>query len=256
MSLIGPDFRVALRAALYPREPDAALWPSIGFFAVLAVVSQLLQAGMAIVIHALSGLEFSNQTALLRSAMLGLLPAAVLTVGIAWLFASRRGSDPRAMLRLKMPSLGGLGWAAVIFGFLIVMQLFAAALITAFDIAPENVGEVETAMKSLVNDPAYPLIAVGIVLATPLAEELTFRGVIFAALARTRLGFAGATVLTSAAWSGLHIGEPVHAVVLLFVMGLVLGFLLVRFGSLWVCFVCHAIWNGIFALALLGAGQA
>jgi membrane protease YdiL (CAAX protease family) len=158
------------------------------------------------------------------------------------------------MLRLKMPSLGGLGWAAVILGFLIVMQLLAVILMTAFQIAPENVGDVEAAMKSLVSDPAYPLIAVGIVLGAPLAEELTFRGLIFAALARTRLGFAGTTILTSAAWAGLHIGEPLHAVVLLFVMGLVLGFLLVRFGSLWVCFVCHAVWNGMFALALLAAG--
>jgi uncharacterized protein len=254
MSLIGPDFRAGLRAALYPREPVADLWPSIAFFAVLAVVNQLLQAAMAIGIHALAGQDFNDHAALLRSAMLGVLPAALLTIGLAWLFAGRRGVDPKAMLRFQTPALGSLGWAAAIFVFLIAMQLVAAFLITVFKIAPENVGAVEDAMKGLVNDPTYPVIAIGIVLGAPLAEELTFRGQIFAALARTRLGPSGTTVLTSAAWAGLHIGEPVHAVALLFVMGLALGFLLVRFGSLWVCFVCHAVWNGMFALALLLAG--
>jgi membrane protease YdiL (CAAX protease family) len=255
MRLVGPDFRAGLRAILYRLEPAPGLWMSIGIFAVLAGVNQLLQAVMALGIHALSGQEFSDQTSLLRSAMLGVLPAAVLTIGLAWMFASRRGSDPKEMLRFRMPAFGSLGWATAIVSFLVVMHFAAALLITLFSIAPDNVGDVENAMKGLVNDPVYPLVAVGIVLAAPLAEELTFRGQIFAALARTRLGFSGTTVLTSAAWAGLHIGEPIHAVALLFVMGLVLGFLLVRFGSLWVCFVCHAVWNGIFALALLGAGQ-
>lgn len=254
MSLVGSDFRAGLRTALYQHDPSVALWPSVGIFVLLAVGNQLLQAAMALGIHAVSGQEAYDQTAWLRSALLGILPAAVLTVGLALLFASRRGGDWRDMLRLNMPSLGGLGWAAVIAGFLIGMQLFGAALIVAFKISPENMGAVENAMKGLVTDPTYPLIAVGIVLAAPLAEEVTFRGLIFTALARTRLGTVGATVLTAAAWAGLHIGEPLHAVVLLFVMGLALGFLFIRFGSLWVCFVCHAVWNGLFALAMLAAG--
>jgi membrane protease YdiL (CAAX protease family) len=160
------------------------------------------------------------------------------------------------MLRLHTSVLGGFGWAIVIVVFIFVMQLAARFLIAAFNISPDNVGVVENAMKALAQDPAYPLIAVGIILAAPLAEELTFRGQIFAALARTRLGFSGTTVVTSAAWAGLHIGEPLHAVALLFIMGLVLGFLLVRFGSLWVCFICHAVWNGMFTLAVLLAGAS
>ena len=39
----------------------------------------------------------------------------------------------------------------------------------------------------------------------PLAEELVFRGQLFAALARSRAGFSGATLITSALWSLLHI---------------------------------------------------
>jgi membrane protease YdiL (CAAX protease family) len=256
MNFIGPDFRAGLRRVLYPLEPVAPLWSSLALFAVLAIASQLLQFVMALAIHLLAGQDLNDQTALVRSGMLSILPAGVLTIGLAWLFARWRRNEPIAMLRLHTSVLGGFGWAIVIVVFIFVMQLAAGLLIAAFNISPENVGVVENAMKALARDPAYPLIAVGIILAAPLAEELTFRGQVFAALARTRLGFSGTTVLTSAAWAGLHIGEPVHAVALLFIMGLVLGFLLVRFGSLWVCFVCHAVWNGMFTLAVLLAGSS
>jgi membrane protease YdiL (CAAX protease family) len=256
MSFIGPDFRAGLRAVLYPLEPAAPLWPSLVLFAALAIINQILQAVMAIGIHVLADQNSNDEVALLRSGMLGILPAGLLTIGLAWLFAARRGSEPRAMLRFHALALGSFGWAATIAAYLIVMWLAAGLLITAFRISPENVGAVENAMKGLSQDPAYPLIAVGIILAAPLAEELTFRGQVFAALARTRLGFSGTTVVTSAAWAGLHFGEPLHAVALLFIMGLVLGFLLVRFGSLWVCFVCHAVWNGMFTLAVLLAGAS
>ena len=256
MSLIGPDFRAGLRAALYPLEPAAPLWSSLAFFAVLAIVNQLLQAVMAIGIHVLADQNLNDEATLLRSGMLGILPAGLLTIGLAWLFAARRGNEPRAMLRFHALALGSFGWAATVAAYLTVMWLAAGLLIAAFNIAPDNVGVVENAMKALAQDPAYPFIAVGIILAAPLAEELTFRGQVFAALARTPLGFSGTTVVTSAAWAGLHFGEPLHAVALLFIMGLVLGFLLVRFGSLWVCFICHAVWNGVFTLAVLLAGAS
>jgi membrane protease YdiL (CAAX protease family) len=35
---------------------------------------------------------------------------------------------------------------------------------------------------------------------------------------------------------------------MIFIMGLVLGYLLYRFGSIWVPIVCHSVWNGAYAL--------
>jgi membrane protease YdiL (CAAX protease family) len=56
-------------------------------------------------------------------------------------------------------------------------------------------------------------------------------------------------------WASIHITEPLHAIALIFVMGLLLSALLIRFGSLWVTVVCHAVWNGIYSLALLALPQ-
>jgi membrane protease YdiL (CAAX protease family) len=107
----------------------------------------------------------------------------------------------------------------------------------------------------LSSDPLFYLIAAGLVIGGPLAEETTFRGQLFAALAQSRIGVPGASLVTSGLWACAHITEPLHVIALLFLMGLALSWLLVRFGSLWLPILCHAAWNGLQALALYGAGQ-
>ena len=96
----------------------------------------------------------------------------------------------------------------------------------------------------------FPSIAIG----APLAEELIFRGQLFSALSQTPLGVSGTTLVT-ALWSLLHVTEPWLSIGVIFVMGLVFGWMMYRFGSLWVTIVCHGIWNGIYGLIIF-AGQA
>jgi membrane protease YdiL (CAAX protease family) len=68
---------------------------------------------------------------------------------------------------------------------------------------------------------------------------------------------SGATLVTSAAWALLHMSEPWLSVGLIFVMGLVLGWIMYRFGSLWVAMACHGAWNGIYSLIVFaGLGGA
>lgn len=42
---------------------------------------------------------------------------------------------------------------------------------------------------------------------------------------------------------------------MIFVMGLIFGWMMYRFGSLWVTIICHAVWNGTFALVAFGASN-
>jgi membrane protease YdiL (CAAX protease family) len=107
----------------------------------------------------------------------------------------------------------------------------------------------------LSGDPLYLPIAGGLIIGAPVAEELTFRGQIFAALSQTRLGMRGAAAITSAVWAVIHITQPFHIILLLFLMGLALCWLLVRFGSLWVTITCHAVWNGLSAVTLYYLAQ-
>jgi membrane protease YdiL (CAAX protease family) len=191
----------------------------------------------------------------MRSLLLGVLPAGIVTAYLAWLLARRHGADASAVLAFRLPALGALGWVVVVFGFLIVLYAFFGIIAWLFGVDITSSGLVEQAVMELSNDSLYFLIAGGLVIGAPFAEELTFRGQVFAALSQTRLGMTGAATFTSAVWAAIHITQPIHVIALLFFMGLALSWLLVRFGSLWVTIVCHAAWNGMSAIALYAMSQ-
>ena len=118
-----------------------------------------------------------------------------------------------------------------------------------------SAGLVKEAMFDIANEPllfllVFPSVAIG----APLAEELIFRGQLFSALSQTRLGISGATC-SPRRLGVLHASEPWLSIGLIFIMGLAFGWMMYRFGSLWVPIVCHGVWNGSYALIVFfGAG--
>jgi hypothetical protein len=85
----------------------------------------------------------------------------------------------------------------------------------------------------------------------PLSEELLFRGFLLGALAQTQLGFIGAALLSTVAWTALHPGYSLVGLLDVLANGLLFCWLLWRTGSLRVPLLCHAAYNGSIVLALL-----
>ncbi len=94
-------------------------------------------------------------------------------------------------------------------------------------------------------------IAVGAIVVAPLLEELLFRGLLLGAL-RRHLRSAGTAIATAGVAFGLiHVAQP-QDVAPLAVMGIVLGYVRVRWGALWPCVLIHMLFNGrTIAVALL-----
>ena len=109
-------------------------------------------------------------------------------------------------------------------------------------------------MVEMAREPGlYWLAVLAVVVGAPIGEEFIFRGYMFSVLAKTPIGLAGATLVTSAAWALFHTSTaPWFLVGLLFVMGIALCGLLIRFGSLWVTLICHGVWNAITSLTIFG----
>jgi uncharacterized protein len=249
--LLGPDFRAGLRHPLYRPFNPAGLWLAIGIFAALLLINQIiLQPAFGVSITLLAGGQITDVTQFLRGALISVLPAGLLTAWLAWTLARRRGGDPKDVLALHLPDLGLLGWPVVIGGTILGLFALFGVLSWLLGLDVNSSGLVEQAVMQLNNDPFYLLIAGGLIIGAPFAEELTFRGQLFAAIASTRIGAPGAAVITSALWSGIHITQPLPIIGLLFLMGLVFSWLLVRFGSLWVTIACHASWNAISSVTL------
>jgi membrane protease YdiL (CAAX protease family) len=100
---------------------------------------------------------------------------------------------------------------------------------------------------------ALPLLLFSTVVAAPLGEELLFRGFLYRGFAASRLGPAGAVVLTSACWALVHTQYDWLILAEIFCIGLLFGWIRRRGGSTTATMILHAFQNGwsFAAFALL-----
>lgn len=89
------------------------------------------------------------------------------------------------------------------------------------------------------------LLALGVL--APLAEELLFRGTVLPVFARAWGGRA-AVPLSAALFAAFHLSAA--QIVVPFLLGLVLGWLRLRTGSLWACVAAHAAHNAATLAAM------
>jgi membrane protease YdiL (CAAX protease family) len=80
------------------------------------------------------------------------------------------------------------------------------------------------------------------ILVAPILEEFIFRGFLFSQL-KVTLGNWGAISLSSLAWTSLHFQYELKILFILFLLGLILGFLRWKYNSLFLVMALHAINN-------------
>lgn len=275
MRWLGEDFSGGFFRRIYAPSNPGGLWWALMVAVVLTVLHQLLQIAFLLILLGFAlvfKLDLHGSHEVVKAALVSVLPASLIVAALGWWLAGKRGGRAAEVLGLRWPNLTVLGWAALVASFILVMYAAITAIVFIFHIdmsqytpgpdgqSPKtgSAGAVKEAMFDIANEPwvfalVFPAIAIG----APLAEEVIFRGQLFSALSQTRLGVAGATLLTALMWSLMHLTEPWLSIGLIFVMGLVFGYLIYRFGSLWVTIVCHGIWNGFYALLIffvLGGG--
>ncbi|MFO7718201.1 MAG: CPBP family intramembrane glutamic endopeptidase [Thermodesulfobacteriota bacterium] len=107
--------------------------------------------------------------------------------------------------------------------------------------------EMQPGLEQVLSGGPFPvLLAVTVVVLAPLAEEVFFRGFLFAGIAK-RLSWPVGAVLSAFLFALLHV-QPL-AVPPLFLLGLLFAVLYQRSGSIWPAIILHATLN---ALALIG----
>jgi membrane protease YdiL (CAAX protease family) len=174
-----------------------------------------------------------------------LLGADVVLLGaVGWIV--RASPDWRSSLGLVRPDSWGHA-AKLGFGGM-VLVLVVAQILEPLLHAAESQGLTPRAFPGGAEAWIGVVVAfVAFVLVAPLAEELFFRGLLFAAL-RGRLGPHWTPVVTGVIFGALH-GEP-RAFISLALLGIVLGVLYERTGSVIPGVILHATNNGLaFAFA-------
>ncbi len=173
-------------------------------------------------------------------------------VGLAgWpmLITRLRGNGPHIDLGLRL-TRHELGWGVVtgVIALVLaaVLTLISTAIFGEFDSAA---GEVARSIVAESN--RFALIGFGLMLVVgaPIAEELAFRGLLFAGLRKRGVRPALTVVITAVAFALFHF-EPVRLGVLI-AIGLVLGVARARSGSLGVSIVAHAVNNAPGAIFVM-----
>jgi membrane protease YdiL (CAAX protease family) len=88
-----------------------------------------------------------------------------------------------------------------------------------------------------------PLLFLAIVAIYPLFEEFLFRGFLFEGIRRSRLGAAGAILISTVAWALGHTQYDWYGVLVICVGGILLGAARLRTNCLWICILMHATSN-------------
>jgi hypothetical protein len=181
-------------------------------------------------------------------AMLSFLVVMQATLVLLVVVASRLfGDRPRDVLALGAPAQGRRAYALGLAGLLAIVGVLD---IGAIALGPEPLLRDIKPFVGLINSRLWWLTLMIVGIGAPLSEELLFRGFLMSALARTRIGFVGAGLLTTASWTALHAGYSAFGMFEVGVIGLYLSWLLWRTGSLRVTMFCHGVYNALMTLLI------
>jgi len=135
---------------------------------------------------------------------------------------------------LKPTLLGAAGLAVIAVGWDLMSR------VTGREIAP---GFMTDVFKSAEASGTVWLLVIAFCVAAPIAEELFARGFLYRGWSETALRPVGAILLSSAAWTAVHLQYEWYFFGEIFTIGVWLGFLRHRFQSIWVTIIVHGLNN-------------
>ena len=110
-------------------------------------------------------------------------------------------------------------------------------------------------LKSAQADGALWLLVIAFCVAAPISEEFFARGFLYRGWSESFLGVAGAILLSSLAWTSLHLQYDWFFFGEVFSIGLLLGYLRYRTNSTWLTIVLHGLNNLAATIQTLAGGQ-
>lgn len=164
------------------------------------------------------------------------VPAELAVIWLAVRLARWRFADYLALVWPRKRDLF-LGLACVV---LMLPLVDLSSYLAGQPIVPEFVRDMYRTAR---DSNSIWLLAIAMVVAAPLAEELVFRGFLFRGLAASRVGVLGAILITSLVWALMHVQYSPFFIMHIFLIGLLFGWLRWRSGSTTLTLILHAIVN-------------
>jgi uncharacterized protein len=246
MSLPDSSADAAVPVASPRAEPAPRIWKFIGtslwglfafgamFLGQIAVAAWFLLTGDAPIDLAVAKVLSSGLTISL-SVVMG-LPAALAAL---WL-ATRVARTPLA----DYLALRGTSWKNFLGGAVALIVLIAAwdaiSRVMGRDTSP---GFMIDVLKSAEADGALWLMVIAFCVIAPITEEFLVRGFLYRGWSESFLRPVGAIILSSAVWTAMHLQYDWFFFGEIFSIGLLLGYLRYRSGSIWLTVFVHGLNN-------------
>ncbi len=248
-----PEAAPAPGAAPDPDDPPWGVLEAVGLLLVSFILMLLAFAAFVIPYAVYRGVglvafaEFATKDpGALLVQVLSILPAHLLTLGLAWVIVTRAG---------KRPFFSTLGWEWRA-GFTLWRSAGLAVLLLLVGIGIAKLtGPADNALEQLIRSSRAATLAVAFVasVTAPLVEEIVFRGVLYSALRRLA-GAAGAVVSVVIIFAVIHVPQywPSYGVIAtILLLSTVLTLIRARTGQLLPCFIVHLVFNSIQAVFMV-----
>ena len=180
----------------------------------------------------------SNGTILSIATSLAALITVPLMIGFTALLVRRqqRSAPIRQFLLLRWPGAKSLAiWLSAVSIYVFAADWFM--LLSGHDMTAEFMIEAYRTADSVA------LLWVALLVAAPVTEELFFRGFLFRGLMSTRLRWWGAAIITSLAWTLIHVQYNWQTMLVIFLGGLLLAAARQSSQSVVTCILMHTVWN-------------
>lgn len=237
-----------------PSEPLSprpwGLWPTLGFSLLIFLLFlgiQTLVASLIVVQRfrldpGIDPVRLAEDLATDGSVIaLATVVSAPLCIGATLGFAAlRRQGSAWDYLQLRVPEQRQLGlWLGITLVVVVAMDTIKSLL--GIEIVPPFSIQIYTTANPLV------LLYLAVVGLAPLFEEVMFRGFLFQGLRTSWLGSAGAILVTSLIWAGIHSQYDLTNILSIVCFGVLLGISQLRTHCLTIPIAMHAL-NNLIAL--------
>lgn len=220
-------------------------WQTVGFGAAIFSCTMAAQTAVAVAFFVLKmaanparGLpDFASLATNGVVISLAILASTIIGVGITYVFIKlRRGAGFKDYLGLTR-----------ITGKTVLVLLGATAALIVISEGADTIfvkSDNTLFMIDAYGSSGSPLLlGVALVVFAPAFEEIFFRGFLFVGLAPSRIGPARTIILTAVMWSLLHVQYDIFGMATILVMGIFLGIVRLKTGSLWSTLLIHSFWN-------------
>ncbi|MBN2183601.1 MAG: CPBP family intramembrane metalloprotease [Sedimentisphaerales bacterium] len=229
-------------------------WPTIGFsmiitaafFFVQCIIVIIWTVGYLIQNQKLEVEQFANnlvKNGLFQSVFL--CAVAPVTIGLSILFSEiRKGITIKQYLGFRYP-----GWTKIVKWCLVVIVFAVISDMLIFFSDDPVIAEYMTSTYKTAF--FLPLFWFAIIIAGPLSEEIFFRGFLFEGIRYSKVGAAGAVIITSLIWSTMHLQYNIYGIIFIFVGGLLLGYVRIRSNSIYPPIAMHILHNIIASVEVV-----